>query len=236
MRPDGRKLDALRPVEILPHYLASPAGSCLISLGKTRVLCSVMLEETVPPFLKGSGKGWLTAEYSMLPASSPTRVPRERAKVGGRTHEIQRLIGRSLRAVTDLSQLGERSLLIDCDVLDADGGTRTAAITGSYVALMLAIERLKPKYPALGNLVKGAVAAISVGMFKGNPCLDLPYEEDKQADVDMNIVKTSQGKYVEVQGTAEGAAFDDGSLNAMLQLASQGIETLFALQRKALER
>ena len=172
-RFDGRKPDELRPISITPGYLAHPAGSCLISVGKTRVVCSAMLEETVPPFLKGSGKGWLTAEYNMLPASSSQRVSRERTKVGGRTHEIQRLIGRSLRTAVDLSKFGERSLLVDCDVLDADGGTRTAAITGSYVAVSIALKKLTGRVPSISSAMKVAVAAVSVGMVKGVPCLDL---------------------------------------------------------------
>jgi ribonuclease PH len=204
-------------------------------MGKTRVICSVMLEETVPPFLKGSGKGWVTAEYAMLPGSSPQRVGRERQKVGGRTHEIQRLIGRALRTCVDMSLLGERSLLIDCDVLDADGGTRTAAITGAYVALALALKKLTPAFPAFSSALKTAVAAVSVGIVRGTPCLDLHYDDDKDAEVDMNIVKTAQGKYVEVQGTAENAPFDQTALDRLLALGAKGIEELLAIQRKALE-
>lgn len=234
-RFDGRQPDQLRPVKITPHYLSHPSGSCLIEFGGTRVICSAMLEETVPPFLKGSGKGWLTAEYSMLPASSSQRVPRERSKLGGRTSEIQRLIGRSLRAAIDLNALGERSLLVDCDVLDADGGTRTAAITGAYVAVVFALRKLQSNLPSLLSAVKVGVAAVSVGVIGGVPCLDLPYEEDKQADVDMNVVKTSAGKYIEVQGTAEGATFDRAALDSLLGLADKGLEELFALQRKVLE-
>jgi len=204
-------------------------------MGNTRVICSAMLEETVPPFRKGAGKGWLTAEYGMLPAASAQRVPRERAKIGGRTHEIQRLIGRSLRLCVDLNCLGERSFLIDCDVLDADGGTRTAAVTGSYVALALAIRKLSAKFENLKNALKGAVAAISVGIVQGVPCLDLHYDDDKQAEVDMNIVKTSENKYVEIQGTAEVMAFDHSTLTKLLELADLGIEQLFQAQQAALE-
>jgi ribonuclease PH len=193
-----------------------------------------MMEESVPPFLKGSGKGWLTAEYSMLPASSPQRVSRERNKVGGRTHEIQRLIGRSLRNCIDLSLLGERSLLVDCDVIDADGGTRTAAITGSYVALVLAVRKLEQEMPAVRASLKMGVAAVSVGIVEGIPCLDLHYDDDKRADVDMNVVKTTTNHYVEVQGTGEGAPFDQAALDNLLALASKGIEELFAAQRKVL--
>jgi len=229
MRSDGRLPEQLRLVKIVPHFQTAPHGSCLIEMGKTRVICSVMLEETVPPFLKGSGKGWVTAEYSMLPGSSPKRVGRERQKVGGRTHEIQRLIGRSLRTCVDMTKLGERSLLIDCDVLDADGGTRTAAITGSYVALALALRKL-PFAAAL----KTAVAAVSVGIVRGTPCLDLHYHDDRDAEVDMNVVKTAEGKYVEVQGTAENNPFDQAELDQLLALAGKGIDILLDAQRKAL--
>jgi ribonuclease PH len=194
-----------------------------------------MLEETVPPFLKGSGKGWLTAEYAMIPAASAQRIHRERVKVGGRTHEIQRLIGRALRSSIDLSCLGERSLLVDCDVIDADGGTRTAAITGSYVAVVLALKKLQKNIPMLAKAVKVGVAAVSVGMVRGVPCLDLPYSEDKDADVDMNVVKTSQGLFVEVQGTAETTPFSPADLDQMLALASKGIDTLLGIQRQVLE-
>jgi ribonuclease PH len=233
-RPDGRRPDELRAVRIEPHFQSNPAGSCLIEMGGTRVLCSVMLEETVPPFLKGSGKGWLTAEYSMLPGSSSQRVHRERAKIGGRTHEIQRLIGRSLRACLDTTKIGERSFLVDCDVLDADGGTRTAAITGGYVALALAVRRAGATVPGIESALRGAVAAISVGIVDGVPCLDLPYEEDKRAEVDMNVVRTSDGKFVEVQGTAEGLPFDRPMLDAMLALAEKGTDLLFEAQRRVL--
>lgn len=235
MRSDGRRPDQLRPVKVTPNYLSAPAGSCLIEMGKTRVVCSAMLEETVPPFLKGSGKGWLTAEYAMLPASSPQRVGRERYKIGGRTHEIQRLIGRSLRICVDLAKLGERSLLVDCDVLDADGGTRTAAITGSYIAVALAVRRLKGVVPDPDKLLKTSVAAVSVGVVRGTPCLDLHYDDDKDAEVDMNIVMTGQGKYVEVQGTAENEPFGKDGLDTMLALGNKGIQELFAIQKKVLE-
>ena len=235
LRFDGRRPDELRPVKITPHFLSHPAGSCLIEMGGTRVICSAMLEESVPPFLKGSGKGWLTAEYSMLPASSAQRVVRERAKVGGRTHEIQRLIGRALRAVVDLKALGERSLLVDCDVLDADGGTRTAAITGSYIAVVLALRSFASTLPALSDAVQCGIAAVSVGMIDGEPCLDLPYEEDKKADVDMNIVKTSLDQYVELQGTAEGAAFGREMLDRLLALGDKGVRELLAIQKKVLD-
>ena len=234
-RFDGRTPVQMRPIKITPHFLEHPSGSCLMEMGKTRVVCSAILENTVPPFLKGSGKGWLTAEYSMLPGSSGQRVNRERAKIGGRTHEIQRLIGRSLRSAFDLNLLGERSLQVDCDVLDADGGTRTAAITGSFVAVALAIRKLQGNVPGLSAALKMAVAAVSVGMVKGVPCLDINYEEDKEAEVDMNVVKTSTGLFVEVQGTAEGKPFDDKAMQAMLQLAHSGIQQLFKAQQIAIE-
>ena len=233
MRSDGRRPDELRPVKITPNYLTAPPGSCLIEMGGTRVICSAMIDETIPHWLKGSGKGWLTAEYSMLPASSPQRINRERSKLGGRTQEIQRLIGRSLRSCLDLSLIGERSVLIDCDVIDADGGTRTAAITGSYVALVLALRKHQTK-TSLVRALKGSVAAVSVGIVGGVPSLDLHYDDDKNADVDMNIVKTSDGKYVEVQGTAEGAAFGRGALDELLNLADKGIAALFEAQQKIL--
>lgn len=236
-RFDGRKPDELRPVRITPHFLQNSLGSCLIEVGKTRVICSAGIEETVPPFLKGSGKGWLTAEYSMLPGSSSQRVQRERAKIGGRTHEIQRLIGRSLRVCLDLNKLGERSVLIDCDVIDADGGTRTASITGAYVALVLALRKKASVLPTpLETLLKTAVAAVSVGMVDGKPVLDLAYEEDKSAEVDMNVVKTGAGHYVEVQGTAEGAPFADKDLNDLLALSSNGIRELLDMQKAILEK
>lgn len=215
--------------------MEAPSGSCLIEVGKTRVICSAMVENSVPHWLKGKGTGWLTAEYSMLPGSSSQRIPRERSKLGGRTQEIQRLIGRSLRACIDLKALGEKSILVDCDVLDADGGTRTAAITGAYVAVMLAIKKLSPQFPELKDVVKGAVAAVSVGIVDGVPCLDLHYDDDKNAQVDMNIVKTSAGEYVEVQGTAEGLPFGRKGLNDLLDLADKGLENLFRAQASVLD-
>ncbi|MBI4406266.1 MAG: ribonuclease PH [Deltaproteobacteria bacterium] len=233
-RLDGRSADQLRKINIVPDFLLHPAGSCLIEMGCTRVVCSATLEETVPSFLKGSGKGWLTAEYGMLPGCSDQRVNRERSKVGGRTQEIQRLIGRALRSCIDLKMLGERSILIDCDVLDADGGTRTAAITGSFVALALALRALGKSNPALASAIKSSVAAVSVGLVGGEPLLDLNYEEDKRADVDMNIVKISDGRFVEVQGTAEATPFSHDQLNHLLHLASLGIDRLLEQQRKVL--
>ncbi|NDD04778.1 MAG: ribonuclease PH, partial [Proteobacteria bacterium] len=207
-RHSGRSPSELRPIKITPHFLSHPPGSCLIEMGGTRVVCSAMIEDSIPNWLKGQGKGWLTAEYSMLPASSGQRIQRERNKIGGRTMEIQRLIGRSLRAAIDMNTLGERSILVDCDVIDADGGTRTASITGSYVAVMLALQKMSVKIPVLSQVAKQAVAAVSVGMVKGTAVLDLDYPEDKDAEVDMNVVMTSEGKFIEVQGTAENEPFD----------------------------
>lgn len=233
-RHSGRTADQLRPIKITPHYLSHPPGSCLIEMGGTRVVCSAMVEDSVPGWLKGQGKGWLTAEYSMLPASSSQRIQRERSKIGGRTMEIQRLIGRSLRAAVDLSLLGERSIMVDCDVIDADGGTRTAAITGSYVALMLAAQKISAKIPSVSQAFRRSVAAVSVGIVKGVPVLDLDYPEDKDAEVDMNVVMTSEGKFVEVQGTAESEPFDRERLHSLLSLAEKGIQELFQIQKQVL--
>jgi len=235
MRSDGRSIDQLRSVKITPNFLAAPAGSCLIEMGKTKVVCSAMIEDSVPPFMKGQGKGWLSAEYAMLPASSPQRIQRERQKVGGRTHEIQRLIGRSLRMCVDLKLIGERSIIVDCDVLDADGGTRTAAITGSYVAVGLALKKLTSTHLIPSTALKMAVAAVSVGVVKGEARLDLHYDDDKAADVDMNVVMTSKGQFVEVQGTAEAQPFDKAMLDQLLVLAEKGIRELFLAQAAALE-
>jgi len=224
----------MRPVTIEADYLATAEGSVLISVGNTRVLCAASVEDGVPSFLRGAGKGWVTAEYSMLPRSTITRTPREvnKGKISGRTHEIQRLIGRSLRSVTDLSALGERSIIVDCDVLQADGGTRTASITGAFVAMTLALRRMM----ALGSLKKlplrDYVAATSAGIVRGEVLLDLCYEEDSKADVDMNVVLTGKGRFVEIQATAEQEAFDDGQMSALLSLARRGIADLVALQRK----
>jgi len=237
MRIDQRQAEQMRPVRITPNYLATAEGSALIEVGNTRVICTASLEETVPSFLRGSGKGWVTAEYAMLPRATTTRTPREvsRGRPSGRTHEIQRLIGRSLRAVVDMDRLGERSIFIDCDVLQADGGTRTASITGAYVALAIAIKRLL----AFGSLKKSPVsdfvAATSVGIVKGTPVLDLCYEEDSRAEVDMNIVMTGSGRFVELQATAEKVAFDDAQLAALLDLGRRGIADLITAQRTALE-
>ncbi len=235
-RVDGRAHDALRPVTIEPNPLAFAEGSALIAVGDTRVLCAATIEERVPPWLRGQGKGWVTAEYAMLPRATQERTQREssRGKVGGRTHEIQRLVGRALRAVTDLKMLGERSIVVDCDVLQADGGTRTAAITGAYVALALALRRDfspgSPKWPLTRQ-----IAAVSVGYVGGLAQLDLNYSEDSRAEVDMNVAMTDAGTFVEVQGTAEARAFDRLQLDTMLALAEGGIAALFAFQRAALD-
>ncbi len=233
MRPDGRRPDELRPVEISPNYLKTAEGSVLITFGNTQVLCAASVETSVPPFLRNTGKGWVTAEYSMLPRATSSRTPREvnKGRPSGRTHEIQRLIGRSLRAVVDLAALGERSIILDCDVLQADGGTRVASVTGAWVALALALNqlvrfRVLPKSP-----LTGAVAAVSVGMLNGEALLDLCYEEDARAEVDANIVMTSGGKFVEYQATAEHAAFDDQQMASMTALGRAGILELLALQQ-----
>jgi len=235
-RLDGRTHDALRPVSIQTNPLAYPEGSALIAVGNTRVLCAATIEEKVPPWLRGQGRGWVTAEYAMLPRATHERTQREsaRGKIGGRTHEIQRLIGRALRAVTDLKLLGERSIVVDCDVLQADGGTRTAAITGAYVALALALRRDFSPGTAQWPLLR-AIAAVSVGFVDGLPHLDLAYSEDSRADVDMNVAMTDAAEFVEVQGTAEARPFDRGQLDTMLELAGRGINELFAHQRSALD-
>jgi len=236
-RIDGRATNQLRPVEIKRNYLRHAEGSALITMGGTTVLCSASVDEYVPSFLKGSGKGWVTAEYGMLPRSTNTRVSRDgrRGSISGRTQEIQRLIGRSLRAVFDLDSLGERSILIDCDVLEADGGTRTASITGSYVALYDAVRWLQSRDLVDSSLIKDSVAAISVGIIDGTPMLDLCYAEDSNADVDMNIVMTGSGAMVEIQGTAEQNPFTTDQLNTMLDLGRQGIEQLVTMQKQVLE-
>ncbi len=232
-RTDNRQADQLRPTTLTPNYLVHAEGSVLIEVGRTRVLCSASVEERVPPFLKNSGKGWVTAEYGMLPRSTSTRTPREasQGRVGGRTHEIQRLIGRSLRAVTRLEQLGERTVWLDCDVIQADGGTRTAAITGAFAALVLALEQLRARGVFAAVPVDDYVAATSVGIIDGTPLLDLAYDEDSRAEVDMNVVKTGRGQFIEVQGTAEHKPFDRATLDRLLALADTGIATLIDLQR-----
>jgi ribonuclease PH len=236
-RGDGRAFDQLRPVKISPGYLNFAEGSVLIEMGRTRVLCAVTLEDRVPPFLKGTGRGWVTAEYSMLPRSTLTRTQRDsvQGRVNGRSQEIQRLIGRSLRAITDLGALGERNLVVDCDVLQADGGTRTAAITGAYVALYQAVKNMKTMGIISSMPLKCAVAATSVGIVRSYMMLDLCYEEDSQAEVDSNIVMTDQGSFVEVQGTAENKPFPRQSLDALLNLAEGGIKQLFTIQQDTIK-
>ncbi len=235
-RPNERQNDQLRPVRIIPGYIKHPDGSVLIEAGDTRVICSAMLEERVPPFLKGSGKGWITSKYSLLPSSTHTRTQREasRGKINGRTSEIQRLIGRSLRAVVEMEALGERTIWIDCDVIQADGGTRTAAITGSFVALHLALQKLKDKGVIDRIPLKDYVAAVSVGMLDGELLLDLEYVEDSRAEVDMNVVMTGRGEFVEIQGTGEKCAYSRAQLDAMLALAEKGIGELMAVQKNIL--
>jgi ribonuclease PH len=236
-RIDGRKYDELRPVEIMLGYQSFAEGSALIKLGKTHVLCSVSVEERVPPFLKGSGTGWITAEYAMLPRATVTRSQRDSGlgRVGGRNQEIQRLIGRSLRAVADLDGLGERTLIVDCDVIQADGGTRTAAITGAYVALHQAMETLANMGVISSIPLKSAVAATSVGIVNTYMMLDLCYDEDFQAAVDFNVVMTSQGEFVEVQGTAEGKPFTRQNIDELMILAEKGIQQLFLVQEAVLK-
>jgi ribonuclease PH len=236
MRSDGRQANELRPLVFEVDFTEQPLGSVLCSMGNTRVLCTVCEEASVPRWMKGSGKGWLTAEYSMLPGATNTRNSREasRGKLSGRTMEIQRLIGRSLRAVTRLENLGERTLWVDCDVLQADGGTRTASISGAFVALALGLARLDRESRFAGPVLRDQVAAISVGVVAGKPVLDLPYVEDSSADVDMNVVATGSGRFVEVQGTGEEATFDRGELDALLDLALGGIQTIAERQRDVL--
>ena len=236
MRTDGRLANQLRPTKITTDYLMTAEGSALIEVGHTRVLCAATIEDTVPPFLRGAGKGWITAEYSMLPRSTITRSAREvtKGKPSGRTHEIQRLIGRSLRSIVDLDALGERSIVIDCDVLQADGGTRTAAITGAYVALAIAISTLVKFKVLTASPLLDSVAATSVGIVGGASLLDLSYEEDSRADIDMNLVMTGSDKFIEIQATAERSPFDDPQLAELLTLARNGTAELRTLQEQAL--
>ncbi len=235
-RPSGRANDQLRTVEIIRNYTKHAEGSVLVKFGDTHVLCTASVEEKVPGFLKGKGQGWVTAEYGMLPRSTGSRMDREaaRGKQSGRTQEIQRLIGRSLRAIIDLEKLGERSIQIDCDVIQADGGTRTASITGAYVALQDAISYLMNKELIKESPLKDSVAAISVGVYKGTPVLDLDYIEDSDCDTDMNVVMTGKGGFVEIQGTAEGEPFSHDDMNAMLNLANAGIKELCIKQKQSL--
>ena len=236
MRHDNRQPDQLRLTRLTPSFLIHPEGSVLIEAGQTRVICTASVEDRVPPFLRNSGKGWITAEYGMLPRATTTRTMRESSagKVGGRTQEIQRLIGRALRSVARLEELGERTVWIDCDVLQADGGTRTAAITGGFVALALALQKLKQQSGIKRVPLVDYVAATSVGIVKGVPMLDLAYEEDSKADVDMNIVQTGNGRFIEHQGTAEAEPFGRDALAQLLDLADRGIRHLVTLQREVL--
>ena len=235
-RVDGRAPDELRPVRMTPGFMPYAEGSCLIEMGDTRVICTATVEDTVPRWMLNKGRGWVTAEYSMLPRSTGERVRREvtKGRPSGRTQEIQRLIGRSLRAVTDLDALGERSIIVDCDVLQADGGTRTAAITGAFVALSFAFSQLEEQGFLDSSPLLDSVSAVSVGVIEGRPCLDLNYVEDSTAEVDMNVVMTGAGKLVEVQGTAEQGTFDRDELNSLLDLATKGIEELTIRQETTL--
>jgi ribonuclease PH len=237
VRPDGRAPDALRAVSIEPDFMPNAEGSVLIRVGETRVICAASYEERVPPWLRGKGNGWVTAEYSMLPRATAERTQREasRGKIGGRTHEIQRLIGRALRATVDMAKLGERMITVDCDVIGADGGTRTASITGAWVALALALRKHFDPADAKTWPLTGQIAAISVGIVDGIAVLDLPYVEDSRAEVDMNVAMTAAGGFVELQGTAEGRPFDRAQLDALLGLAGGGIRQLFEAQRAALD-
>ena len=236
LRADGRLPDALRPVTLEPGYMTNAEGSVLITVGNTRVICAATIEDRVPPWMRGRGTGWVTAEYSMLPRATVERTQREasKGKLGGRTHEIQRLIGRALRATVDPAKLGERMITIDCDVIGADGGTRTASITGAWVALALALRAAFKETDTKTWPLVGQIAAVSVGIVNGVPVLDLPYEEDSRADVDMNVAMTAAGAFVEVQGTAEGKPFARAELDALLMLAEGGIRDLFEAQRRAL--
>ena len=234
-RLDGREADAIRPTRLTSEFTMHAEGSVLIEVGRTRVICTASIEERVPPFLRNSGKGWVTAEYGMLPRATTTRMTREATtgKLGGRTQEIQRLIGRSLRTVTNMQELGERTVWVDCDVIQADGGTRTASITGGFVALVLALERLRSQGTIPRVPITDYVAATSVGVIAGTPMLDLAYDEDSKAEVDMNIVKTSDGRFIELQGTAETKPFDRAALDALIALADKGIKELMDRQRDA---
>ncbi|MBN1518296.1 ribonuclease PH [Candidatus Sumerlaeota bacterium] len=237
MRVDGRAADALRPVRITPHFLKNAEGSALIELGDTKVVCAATLEQRVPSHAKEANTGWLTAEYDMLPRSAQQRIPRDRNRghINGRASEIQRLIGRSLRSIVRLDKLVDRTLILDCDVMQADGGTRSAAITGSYVALALALKQLEKDGKVTKEILLDSVASVSVGIVEGRPALDLCYLEDAQADVDMNVVMSGDGKFIEIQGTAESAPFDDAELEAMLSLARKGIAQLREAQLAVIE-
>jgi ribonuclease PH len=238
LRSDARAPDQLRPVRIEPDFLPTAEGSALIEVGHTRVVCTATIEAGVPAFLRNMGKGWITSEYAMLPRATLTRTPREsaRGRISGRTHEIQRLIGRALRAVVDLDQLGERTLWVDCDVIQADGGTRTASITGAYVALAMALQRMTDSKTLPRLPLRDSIAAVSVGIIDATPTLDLNYEEDSRAEVDMNVAMTGAGRYVELQATAEQRAFSDEQWQAMLKLARSGIQQLMRAQSEALAK
>jgi ribonuclease PH len=235
-RLSGRSFNEMRAIKITKNYITHPHGSVLFQMGGTRVLCSASIDNKVPSFLRGQGKGWVTAEYSMLPSSTNTRTPREasKGKLSGRTQEIQRLIGRSLRSIVDLEKLGERTIWIDCDVIQADGGTRCASITGSFISLMLAMKKLKKDKLINQIPVRDYVAAISVGILNGKNLLDLDYSEDSEADVDLNIIKTGSGGFVEIQGTAEREPFSDKQMKSMIALADRGIKQLVAIQKKTI--
>ena len=236
MRPDGRARDQMRPVSLRPGYLQHNPASVLIEVGQTHVLCAATVEDQVPGWLRGQARGWVSAEYGLLPASTRARTPREShtGRIKGRTREIERMIGRSLRAALDLEKLGERTITVDCDVIQADGGTRTASVTGGYVALAISLNRLVQSGAVHRNVWRAPVAAVSVGIVQGEPLLDLCYDEDAQAETDLNVVMNAQGRYIEIQGTAEGRPFDRGSLDRLLDLAYQGIGSLLAAQKAAL--
>ncbi len=238
MRPSGREPDQMRPVIFTPNFTKHAEGSVLAEFGDTRVLCTASVENRVPPWMRGAGHGWVTGEYGMLPRSTHSRSGREaaRGKQGGRTMEIQRLIGRSLRAATDLDALGERTVTLDCDVLQADGGTRTAAISGAYVALLIAMQKLCKERKLKTNPVHGQIAAVSVGIYRGVPVLDLDYEEDSQAETDMNVVMNEAGRFVEVQGTAEGHAFTRDEFDTLLEMASAGVSEIIEAQNAAIAK
>lgn len=238
MRPSGREPDQMRPVIFTPNFTKHAEGSVLAEFGDTRVLCTASVESRVPPWMRGAGHGWVTGEYGMLPRATHSRSGREaaRGKQGGRTMEIQRLIGRSLRAVTDLDALGERTVTLDCDVLQADGGTRTAAISGAYVALLIAMQKLCKDRTLKTNPLHGQIAAVSVGIYRGVPVLDLDYEEDSQAETDMNVVMNEAGRFVEVQGTAEGHAFTREELDTLLEMASAGVSEIIEAQNAAIAK
>jgi ribonuclease PH len=234
-RVDGRDFDQLRDIQITPGFMTHAEGSVLIKMGGTHVICTASVEERVPHFLMGKGQGWITAEYSMLPRATHTRTKRETNGPKGRTQEIQRLIGRAIRGIANLKNVGERTLWIDCDVISADGGTRTASISGAYIAVALALSTLEKRKKLKGPVLRDSLAAISVGIVDGEACLDLCYKEDSSADVDMNVVMTGDGRYVELQGTAEGEPFDQNQMQSMLALATKGIEEISAIQKQTID-